>query len=152
MAGHSDKTSTVVQPSAAHVLKLPPELLAHIFILHRDETMATSTQVYKWILVSHVCHHFREVALASAKLWAIILFPESGRSLICSRRTKAITARSNQVPLLVKLNDESDELTTLVKSELHRIYSLSMRLSDTSSLNKTPAPTLRSVRELGIFF
>lgn len=137
--------STIVQPSAAHVLKLPPELLAHIFILHRDEIIATATHVYKWIVVSHVCRHFREVALASAKLWAVILFPESGRSLICSRRTKAITARSNQVPLLVKLNDESDDLLALIKTELHRIYSLSMRLSDSSSVNKTPAPILRKL-------
>ncbi|KAF7794971.1 hypothetical protein EIP86_006114 [Pleurotus ostreatoroseus] len=143
VAGHSHKPEIALQTDRAYILSLPSELLAHIFMLVRDETIATSAQVYRWIIVSHVCRHFREVALASAKLWDLLMLPESQRNPMFFERMEAMVARSHQVPLFVKLNDDTPELHALVKGQLHRIYNLSLRLSKPSRLGSTPAPQLR---------
>ncbi|KZT01967.1 uncharacterized protein LAESUDRAFT_443862 [Laetiporus sulphureus 93-53] len=46
---------------------IPIELLIHTFAHHRDTVGPLS-----WVLVSHVCHHWREVAISTPLLWTSV--------------------------------------------------------------------------------
>ncbi|KAH9920612.1 uncharacterized protein B0H18DRAFT_956996 [Fomitopsis serialis] len=51
----------------APVDNIPTELLVHVFLLVRDSTTTLS-----WISLTHVCRHWRNVALGTPLLWASI--------------------------------------------------------------------------------
>lgn len=58
---------------------LPPEIVAHIFMLLDARMREDSTSFYKWINATQVCSHWRAIALQSAKLWSHIVVPPSLR-------------------------------------------------------------------------
>ncbi|KAI0088593.1 hypothetical protein BDY19DRAFT_906598 [Irpex rosettiformis] len=85
---------------------LPPELLERIFQLHarscREPGLdserlgcSSTTNPYAWIIVTHVCRYWRDVALGSALLWSHIVLT---RNLDC---IKAFLTRSQQASLTV---------------------------------------------------
>lgn len=85
---------------------LPPELLERIFQLHaracrepdidaKRLSCSSATNPYAWIIVTHVCRYWRDVALGSALLWSHIVLT---RNVDC---IKAFLARSQQAPLTV---------------------------------------------------
>ncbi|EJF62845.1 hypothetical protein DICSQDRAFT_160688 [Dichomitus squalens LYAD-421 SS1] len=66
-------------------IKLPPEILSKVFLIHlarlRDEHLhnlldpwrdGPTSRYYKWILVTHVCRYWRDVAHNYAKLWTFV--------------------------------------------------------------------------------
>ena len=66
-------------------MKLPPEILSKVFLIHlgrlRDEHLHNLldpwrdepvSRYYKWILVTHVCRYWRDVAHNYAKLWTFV--------------------------------------------------------------------------------
>ncbi|TEB37109.1 hypothetical protein FA13DRAFT_1614958, partial [Coprinellus micaceus] len=71
--------------AASLIGRLPPELLSHIF------GMLSYTWT-RWIRVTHVCRHWREVALDCTSLWSRITFSHNDF-------TQAKLARSKRHPL-----------------------------------------------------
>lgn len=66
-------------------MKMPPEILSKIFLIHlsdlRDQHLETlldpwrdnpSPRYYNWILVTHVCRYWRHVAHHYARLWNFV--------------------------------------------------------------------------------
>ena len=83
--------------SASTLAKLPTEVLARIFWEYRAQPgdyRAAPSRIptgMKWIVVTHVCHHWREVALNYHALWTDINFrckPQM-TALMLSRSGKA---------------------------------------------------------------
>ncbi|KAI0322112.1 hypothetical protein OF83DRAFT_1036610, partial [Amylostereum chailletii] len=95
------------------IARLPPEVLAHVFLLladmephfypdpadfprltYRDESFELQP-CFGWIRVTHVCFHWREVALAHAHLWSNVTFslgPDWAQEFL---------QRSKQAPVLI---------------------------------------------------
>ncbi|KAI0050213.1 hypothetical protein FA95DRAFT_1555921 [Auriscalpium vulgare] len=95
--------------NALPVHRLPPELLSRIMALCAAERLASwpeSVGELRWIAVTHVCRHWRTVALAHGGLWAgdvtfrrgVAWFHESVR-------------RACRVPLCIDTVDAEDEAT-----------------------------------------
>ncbi|KAI0784771.1 hypothetical protein C8Q75DRAFT_369229 [Abortiporus biennis] len=77
---------------------LPPELLLEIFIFyvadHRNESSTNpSLPPYLWIRLTHVCHHWRNVALGYCLLWDEITITKN------PSHCKEMIQRSKEVPL-----------------------------------------------------
>jgi len=70
----------------APVDNIPTELLVHVFLLVRDSASTSS-----WISLTHVCRHWREIALGTPLLWTSIPV-ERGPAFL-----RACLARSSDV-------------------------------------------------------
>ncbi|KAI0056810.1 hypothetical protein BV25DRAFT_1864177 [Artomyces pyxidatus] len=94
----------------ASISVLPPEIIAHIFEFHSlnyppapehpaydfdgpDPPTLTQIQL-GWITITHVCHHWRQVALEHPSLWNNISFS------LGDNWAKEMLARSKSVPIL----------------------------------------------------
>ncbi|KAH9925563.1 uncharacterized protein B0H18DRAFT_376825 [Fomitopsis serialis] len=78
------------------VFSLPPELLSecfHFCALAGTSNPESSSSNYAWIAISHVCHHWRTVALSTVRLWS--------RVILSSQREwmSELLRRSGQTPL-----------------------------------------------------
>ncbi|KAI0792969.1 hypothetical protein BC629DRAFT_1592889 [Irpex lacteus] len=141
---------------------LPPELLERIFQLHakscrepnvdaESSDCSLITNPYAWIMVTHVCRYWRDVALGSALLWSHIVLT---RNLDCIR---AFLARSQQAPLTVVQPRSacSGAMTPvapvrLVLTEMGRIRALELYMKwwifdDIAALLSKPAAALKSL-------
>ena len=129
---------------------LPTEILATIFILcARDCYLVIS--LHNWWNVSHVCHHWREVALNCPTLWTHI-------SKLPHRWTEEFLDRSKTAPLKIRITvpyttQVSRWVTTVEKVMQHaeRIQELSLDLpgihgEEILSKLSSPAPRLRTLR------
>src|SRR5712691_184935 len=82
---------------------LPPEILAWIFhLLVHDEWPLSGLRNLGWIEVTHVCRHWRQVALDNSSLWARIWCLPANPKWISE-----ILARAKNAPLDIELNDIS---------------------------------------------
>ncbi|KIP05545.1 hypothetical protein PHLGIDRAFT_56682, partial [Phlebiopsis gigantea 11061_1 CR5-6] len=73
--------------------RLPPELLGEILLYWMETAKGQSaTTDRKWTKIAHVCHHWREVALSSPRLW-------SSFTLGPLDWTREMLARSKRAPL-----------------------------------------------------
>ncbi|KDQ51403.1 hypothetical protein JAAARDRAFT_140488, partial [Jaapia argillacea MUCL 33604] len=69
--------------SLVPISRLPPEVLASIFVQHvaqndlRSPLLSSGCSADWWIAVTHVCKHWREVALATPMLWCSLPFQRS---------------------------------------------------------------------------
>ncbi|TDL19553.1 hypothetical protein BD410DRAFT_432064 [Rickenella mellea] len=54
------------------IIRLPEDVLHIIFSNLRETELASTIHGRRWIVVSHVCHKWRQVALASTNLWTIV--------------------------------------------------------------------------------
>ncbi|CAL1711976.1 unnamed protein product [Somion occarium] len=85
---------------------LPSELLAEIFLLLQPCTDAGAEATrrpgpYTWIRVTHVCHHFRQVARENPRLWSYIELPRNSNVPVFH-----MLERSKQAPLAFKAHLE----------------------------------------------
>ncbi|KAI0091450.1 hypothetical protein BDY19DRAFT_991156 [Irpex rosettiformis] len=123
---------------------LPPELLAEVFMYLAHTTPAEERNVwrsgvppvppirtagsspYAWIKVTHVCHHWREVALSAPQLWTIIWVTSRMECI------KEMLVRSKQALLTVKADRYNVPMRVdgldLVMRELPRIASFDARM------------------------
>lgn len=146
----------------APVSRLTPEVLSEIFLHHagyRTEPTSRAPQLREWIQVTHVCTHWREVALQCTTLWSRLQVP--GPPAVCEE----FLARSKDAPLSMSLSFhpirgpgskalESSSDVLLALSALHRVQALSLRgiwLMSDSILERLrgPAPLLESLSVSG---
>ena len=79
--------------------RLPPEILSHVFLeLSSSSPVGSSTsQRLSWIRLTHVCRHWRGVALNCPALWSNI-------SIAHEVWTDLMLSRSKEAPLSVDLS------------------------------------------------
>ncbi|KAF8066614.1 hypothetical protein FPV67DRAFT_1495703 [Lyophyllum atratum] len=125
------------------IFRLPPEILATIF---RFLTVASEFDFrrLRWFRVSHVCSHWRRVALECPSLWSDIPFS-------CPRWAEEMLARSKMAPLTIKAMF-GGEYPRLRSSAAFREATFKTALSQLSrirhlSLNQSHGET-RAFREL----
>ncbi|TDL24343.1 hypothetical protein BD410DRAFT_118192 [Rickenella mellea] len=126
---------------------LPVEILSRIFVLSRPPSLAGFDQAMS---LSHVCRHFRSVALGELSLWATAsLGRPIGQVQIC-------LTRSGSVPLTVVMgesphysdvdDDQVVEFLELVTPHAHRWSALhvgkSVQAESTNSVVRTKYPNL----------
>ena len=110
--------------SLTPIFLLPPELLARIFHFHAlAEPPWHLANKLGWIKVTHVCRHWRQVALDHASLWARISgFPVSTRWI-----TEQLS-RAKSSPLVIELlGNPTLETISLFPSHLPHTRELRLR-------------------------
>ena len=142
---------------------LPPEILCEIFLyaadvdIHEQYVVKERRKSYGWICVSHVCRHWRTVALSCPALWSRLDVKAGSPELL-----EAFLARSRGVPLTVSYTgrvrgshltlpwSEQEAIAMVLESHLQRTRSLSLTLGDgeqntiLTTLNG-PSPLLKSL-------
>ncbi|KAF8498172.1 hypothetical protein F5888DRAFT_1889297 [Russula emetica] len=79
---------------------LPPEILARVFhLLVLEEMPFSGKRNLGWIRVTHVCRHWRQVALDDSSLWARI-----GSTLMNKKWISEMLARAKNAPLDIEFN------------------------------------------------
>ncbi|KAJ3559094.1 hypothetical protein NM688_g546 [Phlebia brevispora] len=68
------------------VARLPPELLGIIFYEYIADMWKHVSEHYPWMCLLHVCHTWREAALATPRLWTRIRPRRRGRSTLRRRK------------------------------------------------------------------
>ncbi|KAK7691070.1 hypothetical protein QCA50_006173 [Cerrena zonata] len=142
------------------IAKLLPEILSEIFIHIATNPFSYSNPPtssrsnasnkvhtigpYDWIVITHVCHHWREVALKSPRLWSFIylgpsepvqeFLARSGQAPLHIRPWTTITTtsstpapRDHGSPQTLKASVLAYSLR-LILAEVHRIESMSLKL------------------------
>ncbi|KAJ3520052.1 hypothetical protein NMY22_g12919 [Coprinellus aureogranulatus] len=106
--------------------KLPVEILSNVFISCAAEATqqfsSTDRSSFSWINVAHVCHHWREVALGCAELWANILFINEGLA-------RFMLAQSKAAPLSIDIHITRSwqrEFINDLASQIHRWRAISL--------------------------
>lgn len=86
--------------SLSLISSIPPELLGTIFVHHAQQTQLLhspdNSDILSWIIVGHICHQWREVALGTPELWATPF-------LNSSQATDEMLTRSKMAPLIVRV-------------------------------------------------
>lgn len=86
--------------SLSPISSIPPELLGTIFVHHVRQMQliynSDNPRVLSWLVVGHVCYHWREVALGTPELWATPF-------LNSSKATDEMLTRSKMAPLNLKI-------------------------------------------------
>ncbi|KAI0263251.1 hypothetical protein BC834DRAFT_785328, partial [Gloeopeniophorella convolvens] len=81
------------------IYTLPPELLARIFHFHAlSHPPLIDGRSLGWIVDTHVCQHWRQVALGDGSLWSDIKGPSAK-----NRWIPEMVARSKDAPLSISL-------------------------------------------------
>ncbi|KAL6300211.1 hypothetical protein BKA93DRAFT_695336, partial [Sparassis latifolia] len=108
------------------VYALPVELLARIFELGREDAPSPDLQppgepTFE-VLVSHVCQHWRDVALRTPTLWTLVHF----RTTPHLARARAYLSRSGSQPLQIYVDtcakDEYVPGWLLFRDEFHPVF------------------------------
>ncbi|KAI0920508.1 hypothetical protein AcW1_002230 [Taiwanofungus camphoratus] len=107
------------------IFKLPPEILAEVFLIHAAQVIAAFSRrvcvgFYDWINVSHVCSHWRSIAIGCARLWSYILMTHTEWMTV-------LLDRSKTMPLTViadRLGKIEERSLELVLKEMPRIRDL----------------------------
>ncbi|KAF7794952.1 hypothetical protein EIP86_006095 [Pleurotus ostreatoroseus] len=129
--------------------KLPPEILTEIFVHYvaAESKITTHDKLkpYVWVRITHVCHHWREVALTSPRVWSTIFV--TGSSCV-----DEMLSRSKKVPLDVFAGYSisrvgSTEKIRTVLRQLERIRRLELHYSPSIKLGDLPtaAPLLKTL-------
>ncbi|KAI0290880.1 hypothetical protein BC826DRAFT_1106213 [Russula brevipes] len=107
----------------APISVLPPELLLRIFhLVPSAEPPSCELQGLRWISVTYVCRHWRQVALDDSSLWARI----SGYQ-ISTAWISEVLARARNAPLTIDLLG-AQEPETLVMFPAHFAHTREFRL------------------------
>ena len=116
---------------------LPPEILARVFhLLVLKETPFSGTRKLGWIKVTHVCRHWRQVALDDSSLWARIRATQANTKWISE-----MLARAKNAPLHIVL-------TTVGMSSPEKLLMILPHLSHTCQLRFPNLIYFDRVREI----
>jgi hypothetical protein len=119
---------------------LPPEILARVFhFLVLKELPFSGRRHLGWIRVTHVCRHWRQVALDDSSLWAKM----GWRIPTNTKWISEILARAKNAPLDIEFN-------AVTRSSAEALLTISPHLSHTRQLRLHGLPELHfdSVREI----
>jgi hypothetical protein len=110
--------------TTALVFRLPPELLCRVF-KHVWSMMSGKTS--QWVKVTHVCSHWRTIAMSFQELWSHIEFG-------CREWAQEMLQRAKLVPLTVKVALNSFTADASKSSLVHgcRMRELRIRATDTT--------------------
>ena len=104
---------------------LPPEILARIFhLLVLDEPLLLGRRNLGWIGVTHVCWHWRQVALDDSSLWARIR-----GTTVNTKWILELLVRAKNVPLDIEFN-----LNTVMRASPEKLLIILPHLSHTRHL------------------
>ncbi|GJE89255.1 hypothetical protein PsYK624_053510 [Phanerochaete sordida] len=128
------KGDTGTPQRAFPISRLPPELLAEVFYWHiltvyaTDYSSHTSPSAYCWLVIRHVCHAWRAVALGFPKLSSHI-------APIRPRCVRDLLARSGGVPLYIyerqtTASGAAEEARRLVLAHFDRIVYMELSSFD----------------------
>ena len=109
---------------------LPPELLSMVFLSLRDLTTATCATSKEWLRVMAVCRRWREVALSTPSLWAVIKLDLRDRPAWPTDIVATYLSRSGIVDLDIDLEFDGPMcqiVPQVLKVHAHRIRSLQLR-------------------------
>ncbi|ETW81375.1 hypothetical protein HETIRDRAFT_417520 [Heterobasidion irregulare TC 32-1] len=134
------------------VTRLPNELLGHVFSLLADddppykETSASRPRPFSigWIKVTHVCRHWREVALDYSQLWAHIPL-DMGREW-----TRELIVRAKHAPLAIYGKREAGLILPALVASGHLSHTRVLCIRDADldvvhSMTTAAAPMLEHV-------
>ena len=102
--------------------RLPPDVLSDIFVSHAKDCF-DAQQIgsrFHWILLSHVCHQWRAVALFTPRFWSYL-------HLLRPAVFAALLERSKSVPLHISITADDkafeyiEDTLELVRNEWHRV-------------------------------
>ena len=116
------------------ISRLPPEILAQVFhhIVFEDSPYSRA-RALGWIKVTHVCQHWRQVALNNSSLWARI----SGMGCNSTKWISEMLTRAGNAPLDI-------ELSAAAKSSLGALLMIFPHLPHTRRLRFNNLSTLHS--------
>ncbi len=131
------------------IAQLPPEVLGEIFIQYRSLYAVKGDEKfylpYAWIKITHVCYHFRMVALNTPRLW----------STVCVTRPACVQemiTRSKQARLTIDTAFWSCNIhsLSLAFSQLHRAHTVEFiaRKPDVDSITHISTPSAPLLRFL----
>lgn len=111
----------------APISRLPPEMLSKIFTFCASigQTDYASCNTLSWIKVSHICHHWRAVALECPSLWSCLVFSRP-------KWAEEMLKRSKMAPLVIKAN-----LTYMTPKMVEAVQSALEHISRTRELHIT---------------
>ena len=112
---------------------LPPEILARVFhlLVRKEPPFRGRRKNLGWIRVTHVCRHWRQVALGDSSLWSKI----SGM-LANTKWISEMLARAKNAPLDIDLNAlRRSNLETLVMIPPHLSHTRQLRFHGLSTLH-----------------
>lgn len=130
------------------VSRLPPEVLTKIFIMHRDFAKypggAKLGHPRYWIAISHVCRHWRTVALNYPTLWTYIDF---NFDLTCLSEVFVRAKQAPRLNILTKgLSRDKRPIFLRVLEEMPRISELEIDLPSNLILKRVgSAPLLQKL-------
>lgn len=131
------------QNSTTPISRLHPEILTEIFKAIASHTDSFSevhnpTPPYQWLRVTHVCHSWREIALACPRVWSYLRYAADVECV------KEMVARSKESPLFVDFNyhfrGPSGVPFAVIADQLHRLCSLNIPLSSIGVGDHTKLP------------
>ncbi|KAJ3486027.1 hypothetical protein NLI96_g4527 [Meripilus lineatus] len=115
--------------SLQNILRVPPEILSQISLeyvnlmrtgfRYQPFVFSPRPRPNAWINIAHICHHWREVALRTASLWAS--FDASSLQLI-----QELLARSKAIPLCIKMANVTNDHRVV----LEKIMGLASRIQE----------------------
>jgi hypothetical protein len=146
-----------LQPPSAPIHTLPIELLSRIFklgstplpwesdspfVLKSDDSYSCDPNPTFQVLVSHVCSHWRRLALSIPTLWASLCFQRHSHlrraELFLSRTTSStllsividIVSRKKHIPGVTLYHDELHKVADIVIPHLSRFRCFSIKVRD----------------------
>ncbi|KAJ3546002.1 hypothetical protein NMY22_g2214 [Coprinellus aureogranulatus] len=126
------------QNATAPINRLPPEILSHIFLdVQKQED---SVETVCWVAVTHVCNHWRNVALKCTALWSHLAFPHPDF-------TELMLSRSASAPLHVEVNEDVfdpwfEDVLQKALSQVERIHTVDLVLPEGRGLEGILPPSL----------
>ncbi|KAJ7064774.1 hypothetical protein C8F01DRAFT_774947 [Mycena amicta] len=150
------------QQPPSFIFRLPPELLAEVFLTLTAEDLPASTTflpMHWHLVISKVCGLWRAVALHSPILWCrIVLHLGRRTSGFGGIKNLAHTCfqRSHELPLSLIITSESLSIPNLVMDLVlparHRIRHLQLRIpvAFTESIFKLPRSALKALRTIDV--
>jgi hypothetical protein len=139
-----------------HILRLPPEIIDHIFSFIHPSTTSLSPgkrDRIRWLSLAHVCHRWRQIALNQPRFWNFIDFT----SLTLAGVTEMII-RTKEAPLHLMADfcgnrcnrKHLDTIHKLLVANTSRIHTFNIsafphHLSPILARLTSPAPVLESL-------